>query len=245
MSRNLRFGALLLGMALALSGCGDKAPAPGGGGTGAGGGGGAGGGAAVRLAPPVADELARLVPANAFGVVYAPSIDKLIAKLKSVVVSIDAQAAQGIDAGPLLEQLAGPAAPHVDTSRPMAIVLTPGPGKDDPPSPTFLLPVRDGAAAKASFGEMPPGASGPVVVGSYLAMSQGPGFKAGTAPSALVKDLPAGDIVVRLDLARVVETYRPMIDEGMGQLSKGFSDAGSESGGPGPVSYTHLTLPTN
>jgi hypothetical protein len=66
-------------------------------------------------------------------------------------------------------------------------------------------------------------------------MSQGPGYQAPATPSALLRDLPAGDVVVRLDLARVVETYRPMIDEGLGQVAKMAPEGAEGADGPAQV----------
>jgi hypothetical protein len=94
---------------------------------------------------------------------------------------------------------------------------------------TMFLPGRDGAKAKAACGEPRPGRPAPVVVGSYLAMSQGPGYQPPATASALLQGLPAGDIALRVDLAKVISVYGKQIDEAMGEMSA----AGARgSGGP-------------
>ena len=229
MTTTRRLGALAIATALVLCGCGDNKGGKGTEGGAAGGGGpaaaggtstGASGGRQVRLAPAVEDDLGRLVPADAVGLVYVPSLDALEAKLRTVVGAVDSDAAKEVDVGKMIEQIAGPAASQVDRSRPMAVALSLGGGEKPAPSPTFILPVRDGAAAKAAFGEPEPGKPIPVVLGKYLALSESPDLRASETSSPLVKDLPAGDVAVRVDLARVISTYRKQIDEAMGQMGE-------------------------
>ncbi len=185
----------------------------------------------VRLAPPVDSDLAHLVPGDALGVVYAPSLDALEAKAKALVGAIDPEAAKELRVADILKDVLGPAFGQLDPSGPVLVAISAGGGDKSPPSPTFVVAVRDGAAAKKSFGELQPGQPAPVVRGRFLALSMAPGFVPSDRPSALVEGLLAGDVSIRLDLARVVSTFRKQIDEGLGQMS-GAADGTSMPGRP-------------
>ncbi len=239
MSMHRRLAALGIVTALVLCGCGDK------GGKGAGGSEGAAttgvpGGKPARVAAVVADDLGRLVPADAVGVVYVPSLDALEAKWKTIVGAVDSDAASEVSVGKMLENLAGPAAGQVDRSRPAAVAFTLGAGPKPKPSFTIILPVLDGAAAKAAFGEVPPGKPAPVVLGKYLALSESPDVKPAATASALVKDLPAGDVTARVDLARVIGAYRDKIDEAMGQMGERAGGSDRPGAPPGLASAREM-----
>ena len=163
-------------------------------------------------AAPADTDLAHLVPQDAFGVLYVPSIDALDAKVKAIVGSIDADAAKSAPVADALQGMFGPAFEQVDLSGPIAIAISPGDGEKAPPAPTFIVAVRDGAAAKRAFGEPQPGQPVPVLRGRFLALSTSPGFAPGFKASALLDGLPAGDLAVRIDLARAVATFRTQID---------------------------------
>lgn len=181
--------------------------------------------------PPAAVEqlagLAALVPADSEMLVYVPSFDALLGKATSLVEQIDPSLVEDLDAEMILGQIAGPLVDLLDLKKPMAIAATVS--MEEGPAPVFVLPVTDVAEATKRFvdGGMP----APKTSDGYVLMMMGPGEpKAGGSP--LVKDIPAGDIVVRLDLATLIEKNREAVDAGLAEMKKGME---SGAGMPIPV----------
>jgi hypothetical protein len=169
---------------------------------------------AVASAP---DELARLVPADAVGLVYAPSLEGLQNRL-NVFVREFGPPGVSVDLADALKGMVGPdLAARIDRTRPIAIAVTlvarPSPegepARAPEPTPTFIVPVTSGAPIKADDGM---GGPPMVTLGSYVGVSPVPGYAAQTTASPLLAGMPGGDVALRLDLAKVVERMRPQLD---------------------------------
>jgi len=160
--------------------------------------------------------VAALVPSDANVVVRLASVDRLT----EVVRAVGALANQPAPGDPTMLMLAsaGVTPGQVDRTRPCWIAASVEPGAPAP-APTFVLPVADpGAVAAAYRGAYKKTGDG------YVALSAVAQDGAG---SALVDGLPEGDVVVRLDLARLVEDHRAQIDQALAFAGKTKSRAGA------------------
>ncbi|MCZ6573163.1 MAG: hypothetical protein O7C98_08345, partial [Planctomycetota bacterium] len=158
--------------------------------------------AALQTIP---QDLGRLVPSDAVLVVYFSPLDQLEPKVKELVRQVDEAAVEGVDLNQIFEE-SGIDPTLVDRSRPLLVALTLEQGR---PVRHFILPVTD--SQKVSV-------EGAVASGDYVAIALGGTSAVGGSAPALAQDLPAGDIVMRADITRVVAQFRPMIE----QLSAGM-----------------------
>ncbi len=153
--------------------------------------------AALQTIP---QDLGRLVPSDAVLVVYFSPLDQLEPKIKELVRQVDEAAVEGVDLNEIFEE-SGVDPTLVDRSRPLLVALTLEQGR---PVPHFILPVTD--SQKVSV-------EGAVASGDYVAIALGGTSAVGGSTPALAQDLPAGDIVMRADITRVVAQFRPMIEQ--------------------------------
>lgn len=164
-------------------------------------------------------ELAKLVPDGTAIYVQAPSIDRLAASIGKVMAAFDPDRAAATDVDEMLEGLDLPGSmKEIDRTKPLAIclVLPTEPGGE--PSPTFLVPALSPESFVRSVAESGPGLT-TAIHGGYVAVSMAAEAKPGSAPAAIALDLPTGDLVARLDVQRLVEHFRPMIDMGLSQMT--------------------------
>ena len=153
--------------------------------------------------------LGRLIPQNAAGVLWINSIDGFREKLAAAGKLFGAeQDARGMVEMILMEL--GPLGELVDPAKPFAMAFTVPEDGQGEPEPIIIAPVTD----LAKLQEMMPGAT---VVGSYTALSQSKVTPSAT-PSPLVKGLPQGDLVLRLDLVPIIKAYGAFADMGLGML---------------------------
>jgi hypothetical protein len=166
---------------------------------------------------PVADHLARLVPADAFVFVHVANPKALEGEARALVASVDPKSAGDIRIDKVVADMFGPAAAHVDLTKPLGIAVSLAPNQKDEPLPTFVFAVTDVEAFKKA---MSGGRGTPPLAfsGSYVAISQVPGHQAGDVP-AIAKTTPAGDVGARVDLAQLVSRFGPQIEEGLNELS--------------------------
>jgi len=144
----------------------------------------------------VAPDAAALVPVDADIVARVSSIDRL-----DEIVAEIGNAMKKPMPGSLVMQVAmmsGVDPKLIDTTRP-AMVAVRLPEGAPRPLITFILPVSDPSKVDAK-----------ATRGGYVAVTRDPGYKEGG--SKLTDALPAGDYVMRVDLGRLLERYRPMID---------------------------------
>lgn len=172
-------------------------------------------------------ELTDLIPANACGVVYVRSAADFFEKISAMVQRVDPEAAgeiqldmamgemlEGFRAGSLTTEM-------LDMSRPMAMAAILTEGRRGPePVPVVILPVKDAEKAEAAVdgGERGPSHAS---AGGYLAFCPAPRIQLGTGGSKLGGNMPAGDIVVRLDLAALIDAFGSDLK---GQFNEGLQD---------------------
>jgi len=183
--------------------------------------------------PPKAPEsgLAKLVPAGTAIYVEAPSVDRLAASIRKVTAAFDPDRAAAMDLEESLKDLDLPGSvKEIDRTKPIGIcmVLPAEPGGQ--PAPTFLVPAVSPENYARSVAESGPGLA-TAIHGNYVAVSMGAEAKPGPAPAAIAQGLPEGEIVARLDVQRLVEHFRPMIDMGLGQMSAAMESVPPETTG--------------
>ncbi|MHC4819188.1 MAG: hypothetical protein ACYTF8_14155 [Planctomycetota bacterium] len=172
-----------------------------------------------------------LVPADAIVVIRLRSFDALRGLVKQVE-----KATGQTPVGDPLEQIS--AATDVDprqvvADRP-ALIAVNLVGQPPRPKTTYILPVKEpeAVAAKSPLGH--------AVMGGYVGLSEVPGYKAGTG-SVLANDLPDKNVVVRVDLARIVEVQGPAIRMQLG-MAQAMAANALQAGAPGsnPASMAWL-----
>ena len=178
-----------------------------------------------------ADALAKLVPEGTAVYVQAPSLDRLGTAMRKVVAAFDKEKAQSFDIDAMIADGELPISPkNIDHSRPFAfcLVLPPTPGGE--PSPTLLLPstnpevlVQEIAGSGMPFQT--------TVESGYVTISMSPDAKHGASPPAIAMGLPAGELVARIDLKRLVAHFRPMIDMGLAQMQMMMSGMSAQAAG--------------
>lgn len=218
-STTLRFLAGALVCVVLASGCGDsKKPAPSAGGVEASGG-------AAASAPPAG--MLDLLPEGTVGVVFIRSLSDLEAKAQKLAAKVDEKQAATIKVADLAEMLPGFDPADLDTSGSAAIAMTmasdsPGPGT------TAIVPVRDAKAIGAKIKAKNPEA---VVEtsGTYAAITPGGPYKRGGVPAKLGGALPAGDVIVRLDVATLSKTLGPMMIQAAKEQLAAVQPAGDQS----------------
>ncbi|MHC4137490.1 MAG: hypothetical protein ACYTDU_09290 [Planctomycetota bacterium] len=172
-----------------------------------------------------------LVPADAIVVIRLRSFDAL----RGLMTQIEKATGQ-TPVGDPLEQIS--AATGVDPGQVVAdrpaLIAVNLVGQPPLPRTTYILPVKEpqAVAAKAPLGH--------AVRGGYVGLSEVPGYRAGTG-SALANDLPDGNVVVRVDLARVVELQGPAIRMQLG-MAQAMATNALQAGAPGsnPASMAWL-----
>lgn len=177
------------------------------------------------------NELAKLVPVGTAIYVQAPSIDRLATSIRNVMAAFDPDQAATMDVDEMLEGLDLPGSmKEIDRTKPLAVclVLPAEPGAE--PSPTFLVPALSPESFVRSVAESAPGLS-TAVHGGYVAVSMAAEAKPGPTPAAIALDLPTGDVVARLDVQRLVEHFRPMIDMGLGQMTSAMESMSPQAMG--------------
>jgi hypothetical protein len=169
---------------------------------------------ATQAAKP--DEIAALVPKDAFCVLRVASLDEAQAMLRSLSRAFAPdEDAEAIDMRELLPALA----PGVDSAlvagdRPLAIAFSLD-ATTKQPLPTAILPIADIDAYKASLAE-----PAPPIRGSYVAHSQVPGYEPAAETPALALGAPAGTLAASVDLETMIEEFRPMIEMGLDQVEQ-------------------------
>lgn len=177
--------------------------------------------------PPSAGGFSRLVPADTVVFVQATSIDALESKLRAIATAVDPSKADDVNVRQLLlAEFAGGISPEwIDGTRPLAVAVAISP-KTMQPDVTYIVPTksRDELIKALSAIQPPP----PVLSdGDYVAW-----HSAKTTTLALSSEvnpftqgLPSGVLAARVDLARVIAIYRPMIDMGLDQAQNMMSTA--------------------
>src|SRR5262249_26674180 len=126
-----------------------------------------------------------------------------------------------------LSQLAGSVGLDLfdlDTTRPAVIAMT----LPDAPQPgaTMILPVKSTQGIGSKVKRKLPSAIVDTAGGFAAITPEGP-YKRSRTPSPLMADLPAGDLVVRIDADALWKTYGPMA---MATMAKGLGASRSAGG---------------
>ena len=173
----------------------------------------------ARPAKAVVMDIGKLVPQDALAIVYSPSLDDLVAKIKGVVASVDPQMAAQVDTKEMMEEM--PLGKFWDGSKPFALAVKLSEGGD--PLPTLIHPVTNVAEAKQIQG-------GPtrVFAGNYVSMVMGPGAPAepGSETHRLLKEPVANDLTLRIDVAGIMKHFGPQIDEMTKEMAQGGARMG-------------------
>ncbi len=189
-----------------------------------------GSGAASMPAAAVDGDLAALVPDGTHLLVYAPSIEGFVAKLKAVVAAFDKDAAEQVSVEMLLEQL--PIGPLVDTAKPMAMAVSLPNGPEGPsPDMTFISAVTDLGQAEEQVKSM--GIESMPTAGMFVALRMGPepAMRPATTP-AIAKNIAAGDLALRIDLGALIALYRDMADGMLAEMDSALGQMPT-TGAPG------------
>ena len=162
------------------------------------------------------DVLAKLTPRNTAVFVRASSLEKLDAALKRIVGAFEPDAAMSLDE--LIRGAELPIAPEdVDHQRPIAFCLVLPEGGAGDPAPALLIPAASADNLVRSIADSGFPVATTVDEG-YVCVTMGTGAGRGTSPAPIALNLPPGEIVARIDVKRLVEHFRPMIDMGLAQM---------------------------
>jgi hypothetical protein len=162
--------------------------------------------------------LAALVPAEAFAVVRVASLEDFDRALDLLGRAVDEP--MPFDAASLLSFVLGCPGPveRIDRQRPLCIAFALPPGGIEP-AVTFVLPVDN---ASDYLGKLPRTARkwAGELAGGYLALSELPSYAAPAVPSALATSLPSGSLAASVDVARLMQSFGPMLEMGMQEFRR-------------------------
>jgi hypothetical protein len=196
--RRFRTSVLLTGTTLVLCACGAESTA----------------GAPKAVA--VDTSMAELVPADAVAFFHVPSLDAVQQALDLVRVSLPS-----LPPVRVLHDFASELdvnAEAIDPTRPAAMAAWIDAGSQEARG-VMLLPAKDPKALAA-------GSPGAVVRGTYVAIPEpGSTYVAGGRPHPLATASAASVLDARFDLARLIDAYRPMIEDGIGQFESEMNAA--------------------
>lgn len=172
---------------------------------------------------PAPDALAKLVPEGTVVYVQAPSLERLNAAVAKVVKLFKPGDDQAPDVDQLLGQMDIPgAAKEVDHQKPIAFCLVLPAQQGGEPSPVFLVPAKSPENFVRSMSAAPSKMKASIE-GDYVCVSESAAVKHGTAPAAIAVGLPAGELVARIDVKRIVAFYRPILEMGLAQVESAMA----------------------
>lgn len=183
--------------------------------------------------PPAAQNpLGPLVPKDTVVLLQVPSLDGLVAGARRTIAAFDPSNKETIDAEHLLKNMDFPGdTSQIDPKRPLGLCLTMARDPGATPQPVYLVPARSSAAYVQSLAK-PERTITSVVLGDYvLVAAESSGITCDGSAAAMAQNLPAGELVARVDLARLIEQFRPMIDPMLDQVEAASEQAAS--GAPG------------
>lgn len=185
--------------------------------------------------------LADLVPKGTVAFVQSPSLERAAKFVDRLASAFAPAGGQTIDVAKLLAMIELPAdAAAVDPARPVGVCLVLGEGGQ--PLPAFLIPVRDADAFLKSLAKPGSPMKG-VAKGGYACIGFGAAPELPSAPAAIAKGLPEGEISLRLDLKSLVEQFREQIDQGLDELeAQAGSASAAKAGGfdPAPMMGAYM-----
>ncbi|MHC4078399.1 MAG: hypothetical protein ACYST0_08170, partial [Planctomycetota bacterium] len=158
---------------------------------------------AERQTRTVSDDIGRLVPADAAVFAHVSSLEGVEAKVKDLVKSFQPGMENMVDLTPLYGMV-GLRARDLDASKPAGLALKLS--EMGPPQRVLILPAKS-AKDVADIAEAPI-----VVSGDYVGVGMGGEASLADTASPLGRELPAGDVAVRVKLDEVLAPFRPQIE---------------------------------
>jgi hypothetical protein len=183
-------------------------------------------------------EFAELVPGDAAVLVEFRSMNA-VAREFEAMRSLIAPDQPALTGAKLLADFAGAVElpgdlSKLDLDRPIGVAIR---FDGQRPVPTFIVPTREAAAWLADVPETP--SSSRLAKSSYAAFTAGPWKAPGAEIPRLVVGVPGALCVLRCDIARLVQTFRPMIDAGLGQF-EAMIDAGAFENEDSPIATAEV-----
>ncbi len=174
------------------------------------------------------DAFQNLIPDDAMGLVYMRSMGGFQSELQAIVATLDEDAAEEIDIETILGML-DLAEIGLDMTKPACIVMAAPEDEFTPPTPVLIMPCKDAKESGDTINAM--GFDQDAVVrGGYVAFSPEGMFKAGSKPNSLLANLPDTDLVIRIKLGGLIETYRADIDMVMDMMAEEVSAEAAAAG---------------
>lgn len=171
----------------------------------------------AQTLPAPGDALAKLVPSDTLVYVQAPSLARLAVAIRRAATPFSAAQAESLDADELLGTIQFPGLlKQVDHEKPIAICFAFHEGEHAGPESVFLVPTLSVEEYVKSLKEK--GLSATTGEGGYVAVALEGEAKPGPGPASIAVGLPAGDLVVRVDVDGLVERFRTEIDDGLDQM---------------------------
>jgi general secretion pathway protein G len=159
--------------------------------------------------------LADLVPKNTVAFVQVPSLERAARFAGRMAQVFGPSGAPAIDVPALLSMIEIPGDPGaIDPARPFGICLLLEEAAGAQPLPAFLVPVRDAQAYLKSLGE----GGHAVAKGGYVCVGLAGLPELPSAPAAIARGLPEGEIAARIDLGRLIDQFGETIDQGLNEL---------------------------
>ncbi|MCH2132655.1 MAG: hypothetical protein MK116_02785 [Phycisphaerales bacterium] len=172
--------------------------------------------ASAQTSIEIPAEIRKHVPKDAFLLVYAPSMQKLLNAVSGTGASINPQFGMMVQMAPqmmsmdMFQHETG-APVQLDMDAPAAVAVATGPtGPMGNPAITIMVGVKsDRTGLKTS---MPNGRVVPIEGSSLVMVTDVPASMPMGASDTLLQNVPAGDISISFDQATFVKQYGPMID---------------------------------
>jgi general secretion pathway protein G len=180
----------------------------------------------------------RLLPDDAVLLVRLESVDALLELVNRFGA---ASGAPAFTASELLSDLnLSGDTEQVDSGRPLWFSMTLS--QASVPAMTMVLPARDAQALAASLEASEQGKS--VAAGGYVGFSSAADYTLAAEPSSLPSKLRPGLISLHLDLAELIEVYRPFIETGLDSAETMVDEFAPPTGGPdmAPVVEAYVDL---
>jgi hypothetical protein len=164
------------------------------------------------------ETLGKLVPTGTVAYVQVPSCERLVAVARQVSELFEPGSSASIDPEMLLGSMnLGEAWQHVDQKRPFGVAFGFAGPEEQEPVATLLVPVDSVADFVTALEEMPfPHAT--TTGTGYVAVTMAKSVSHPSRSDSIVARLPAGDLVMRIDLEQVIARFRPQIDAGLREI---------------------------
>jgi general secretion pathway protein G len=177
------------------------------------------------------DEFARLVPKDACIVVRARSLQSVYDSVREVMQSVDKNTDIGTIQSLIQRLDGGVNVAQIALDRPVGLALTITPGEESP-ALTLIVPALDAQALSESI-ELPEPTTRRVIgLGQYVVVTDAPTYVHDGAAPAIATGLAPGDIAVRVDLAKLIAMFGPMIEQTLDSAEQSLASGAAKHSGP-------------